>query len=267
MATMLWLILTQVISSGGGGYVTGRLSPTEWSANNQELQGAQFYYMAHGLLVWALGSIAIAFLLGTAANNILSGGTSVMASVGKGVATGVGAGTAYFGNGNPLAILDASEDQDQNQISSFGRNGGMSDYVLDFLFRPSTNVKLSAGEANSAIKMQRQEIARIFANALWNKKMSEADKHYVARVIAERAGISQSEALKRVSETLDQINSARGNAEAQAKEALTSASQAAAMASLWTFAALFSGALVAGATACYGGSWSRRLIRSRKKAE
>lgn len=255
IAAVAWIILTQIISSGGGGYIAGRLAQTESNADNQEVH---FRNTAHGLVVWALTAIMVLMLVGTTISHMLSGGAAVISTVSKGV--GLGVGTTYLGNNLQHQLPDSNTSEESEDISS---------YALDFLFRPFFS-DANQNEPHPAFKSsdsstQKTEIARIFAYSIQEGKMSDADKNYIAKVISSHTGLTQADALNRVNQTLSQIQVTLEKAEDQAKQALDSVRRAAVETALWTFAALIGGALAAGAAARFGGgSWGRRVASSSK---
>jgi len=272
-SALVWIIVTQIISSGGGGYIAGRLAPDQCNTANQQVRGTHFYHMAHGMVVWALSSIAIALLLGSAASNILSGGSAAVAAVGKGAGMGIGAGTYFVGNSLLLSDKNGSEMHSSGSVDG----DGFISYALDSLLRPqSESDNGSEGQRASAANTnrnsdtqnsnaQKKEIARIFISSLQNNEMSDTDKKYVAQLVSERTGMSQAEARKRIDETMEQMHTTLKKAEGQAKEMLDSARTAMAVAALWSFFTLLIGALVAAGAACYGGGWAqRRFARSQK---
>jgi hypothetical protein len=61
VTTAIWLILTQWISSGLGGYIAGRLR-TRWRGNRR--QEPLYRDTAHGLVTWAMATVVIAALIG-----------------------------------------------------------------------------------------------------------------------------------------------------------------------------------------------------------
>jgi len=278
MAALLWITLTQLISSGGGGYIAGRLTPDEGSIGDQKIQGTGFFYAAHGLVMWALSSIAIAFLLGTAASSILSGASWV---VGSGAGAGIGAGAAYITRA--ISAADRNKDEigemsSSSSGSSLVSEDGILNYALDALFRPqlspntgSEGQRASTGnmrDSNGSMQpsnAQRKEIARIFISSIQKNEMSEADKKYVAQLVAQRTGMSQADALNSVDAALEQIHTTLNKTKEQVKEALDSARKAAVVAALWSFATLLCGALIAAGAACYGGSWNRRRVGSQRQ--
>lgn len=78
MSTIIWLTVTQLLSSALGGYLAGRLR-TKWvDIHNDEIY---FRDTAHGFLSWAVASLATAVLLTSVIGAVLSGGASVVSGV------------------------------------------------------------------------------------------------------------------------------------------------------------------------------------------
>ncbi|WP_424810915.1 hypothetical protein [Roseococcus sp. YIM B11640] len=75
--TVVWLIITQWIASGLGGYVAGRLR-TRWTAVHRD--EVFFRDTAHGLLSWALATIIAVSLLGAALGNVVGAAGSAASS-------------------------------------------------------------------------------------------------------------------------------------------------------------------------------------------
>ncbi len=69
---IFWLIVTQILASAFGGYLAGRLR-TKWV----QLHTDEVYFRdtAHGLLVWAVGMVITASILGTAATTLAASAT------------------------------------------------------------------------------------------------------------------------------------------------------------------------------------------------
>ncbi len=78
VSTIIWLTLTQLIASGMGGYLAGRLR-TKWVEVHAD--EAYFRDTAHGFLTWAVASLATAALLTTVIGSIIGGGVKAGASV------------------------------------------------------------------------------------------------------------------------------------------------------------------------------------------
>ena len=60
VSTILWLTFTQLVASGMGGYLAGRLR-TKWVAVHTD--EVYFRDTAHGFLAWAIAALATAALL------------------------------------------------------------------------------------------------------------------------------------------------------------------------------------------------------------
>ena len=101
----IWLLITQAVSTGLGGYLAGRLR-TKWT--NTHSDEVYFRDTAHGFLVWALGAIISAILLASAASSLASGGTSLLSSLGGGVAAAAGKVTGGAGQAVASSIGDPS---------------------------------------------------------------------------------------------------------------------------------------------------------------
>src|ERR1700680_604901 len=79
--TAIWLIIVQWVSSGLGGYLTGRLR-TKWvGLHNPEVF---FRDTAHGFLAWAVAAVVGVAVLASVASSLLSGGTHGAPAVASG---------------------------------------------------------------------------------------------------------------------------------------------------------------------------------------
>ena len=242
VGTILWLTLTQLLASGMGGYIAGRLR-TRWVA----LHSDEVYFRdtAHGFLAWAVASLATAALLTSVIGSILGTGVQAGASVVGGVAstatTAVTAGAAAAGS----------------QADKPGADGGPLNYFVDSLFRrPITNEvtpAASGGTAAAPVSASPAEVARIFLNSVRSGALPAADVTYVGQSVAQRTGLSQQDAEKRVIDTYTGLQTKLRDAEVAAKDAADKARKASAYAALWLFVSLLIGAFVASLAATFGG--------------
>jgi Flp pilus assembly protein TadB len=101
----------------------------------------------------------------------------------------------------------------------------------------------------------RAEIGRIVAASFKDGQLtiSQDDKSYIASQIAQRTGISQQDAEKRIDTVVDQAKTAISDAQTKAKQAADDARKAGAGVALWTFVALLLGAFCASFMATIGG--------------
>jgi hypothetical protein len=117
--------------------------------------------------------------------------------------------------------------------SSAQTTNGPETYFVDIVLR-APNAEISPALRN--------ETAVIFANALREGEMPTADKSYLAKIIAAKAGVSEPEAEKRLDDDF-----------AQARIAADAARKAVAHSLYWSFLALLVGAFSASLAATIGG--------------
>ena len=90
-------------------------------------------------------------------------------------------------------------------------------------------------------------------NTIRTGALPEEDLRYVARLVAQRTGMTQQDAEKRVTETYARMQAKMQEVEAAAKEAVDKARKASAYAAMWLFISLLIGAFVASFAATRGG--------------
>jgi hypothetical protein len=187
VAAAIWLILTQWLSAGVGGYIAGRLR-TRWIGTHTH--EVFFRDTAHGLITWAVSTVLVA---ATIAATVYSG-----------------AGTA----GHAAA-----------EVSSQGAKGAMNgtspntSYDMDRLLRP-TDLGAPAGSD------PRAELAHIIANAVVSGSVPDGDRTYMAQLVAARTGVPQSEAQQRVEAFASSVMDAETKAKATADAARKTAAEA-----------------------------------------
>jgi len=224
IGSIIWLLASQIVAYGVAGYVAGRLR-TKWpDAARDEVY---FRDTAHGFLVWALSALVGLMVLGSTASSIVSGTAKAGAAV-----AGAGASAVTAGVGEA-----AQANADRFSV----------DYFADALLRP--NDPMAAGGQGDV----RQEVSRILARSVVNGEMSDEDRSYVVKRIAQEAGMDEAAAEQRLKQVQDQARQAADQAAQKAREAADAARKAAAAFSLWAFASLLIGAFVASLAATWGG--------------
>ena len=242
VSTIVWLTLTQLLSSGMGGYLAGRLR-TKWM--DTPTDEVYFRDTAHGFLAWAVASLATAALLTSVIGSILSGG--------------IQAGAAVVGGAANTASVAASGIAASGKMGS--EESGPMAYFVDSLFRRNgsaeaaspTGSPVPAEAPERTMANEASEVGRIFMNVSRSEPLPSEDIRYVGQLVAHRTGVSQQEAEKRVSDTYARAQAKLQNAEVAAKEAADKARKASAYAALWMFVSLLIGAFVASLAATYGG--------------
>jgi len=210
----IWLIVVQWLSSGLGGYITGRLR-TKWVGTHTH--EVFFRDTAHGFLTWALASVIGALMLASAASSAIGTATQATATAASGAAQGAGA----------AASMAQSRD-----------------YDVDTLYRGEKPEMAATDPATRA------ETTRILAKGITSGDVPAADRTYLAQLIASRTGISQDDAQKRVESVVAQEK----DAEAKARQAADTARKSASAVSIFTALSMVIGAFIASAAAALGGS-------------
>lgn len=203
VGTGIYLVLAAIMASSIGGYIAGRLR-TKWvGVHSHEVY---FRDTAHGFLAWAFATLLSAAVLDSTASNIVSGASGALVQ-GAGSAASQSAGT----------------------VATF----------VDPLFRVDPAANAGTGDSAAA----RSELNRLFASNLSKRgDFSDADRAYMAQVVAEHTGMRQADAEKRVSQVIT-----------QAKSAVDDARKAGAQFALWLAASLLFGAFSASLAATEGG--------------
>lgn len=234
VSTILWITFTQVLASGLGGYLAGRLR-TRWLRVHAD--EVYFRDTAHGLLSWCVASLLTAALLSAVIGSILHTGTRAGASVAGGVAS----------------IATASAVGSTADIETARGTPGFIGYFVDSLFRKDSRVAATptASEASGAVPAA--EVTGIFMSSLRGGALAPQDRSYVGQLVAARTGLTQQEAEQRVGEIYAAAQDKLRAADIAAREAADQARKLSAYAALWLFISLLVGAFVASFAATRGG--------------
>lgn len=178
VAGVLWALWVTVSACGAGGYLAGRMRKplADSSATERGVRDG-----AHGLVVWAVGALLVAFL---SSSSLV--GAAKTAATGAAAAAG-GAGALISQQADPLAS------------------------ALDRIMRANGTEPVSQGE--------RDEASRILVRSLANGTLDASDRSYIASRTAARMNIQQAEAEKRIDEAFTQLNQAKETAKQSAEKA------------------------------------------------
>ena len=230
VSTIAWLTFTQLAASGIGGYLAGRLR-TRWASTHTD--EVYFRDTAHGFLAWAIATLVTATTLTSAIGAIVGTGANAVGAVAGGTAT-IAAAAA------PVAA---------GAMKSDAPNSG-NGYFVDSLFRKDASAQ--AGNTGDSAPMG-AEAGRIFANGLETGSLPPEDVHYLGAQVAQRTGLSQADAERRVTDGFARMKAKADQAKAQAEEAADKARKTSAYAAMWLFISLLIGAFVASFSATFGG--------------
>jgi hypothetical protein len=262
----IFLIVVHAMSSGVGGYLAGRLR-----AKASGIRGDETYFRdtAHGLVVWAVSAVATLLMIAVIAAGAARGGAALGAA-GLNAAGQAAGGT--IAEAAPAWMEQARHDRD-----SIG-------YYTDSLFRPGetggapapatggTTGQATTGQTatppatpkagapmpfpqaqpNADQRGQRDVLARLLRMGLDGEFQPE-DKTYLVQIVAQKTGLPQAEAQKRVDQIIDRAKAARADAERKTKEAADAARKAGMYTALWSAVAMLAGAFSAALAGTWGG--------------
>lgn len=243
IAAIAWLTFTQIVASGMGGYLAGRLR-TKWvDTHTNEIY---FRDTAHGFLTWAVALLVSAVLLTTTISSLIGGSAKIVGSV--------------AGGATATAVNNAGEGSSMLSKSSM-------EYFTRSLFRasgstPAGNSNVSGNDAmamnqpvppKAESPAQLAEVTGIFANSIYSGALPQDDLTYVAQLVSQNTGISQQEAEQRVQAVYDKAQANLKEAKDKAQQAADAARKTTSYVTLWSFISLLIGAFVASLCATYGG--------------
>ena len=220
VSTGIWLVVVQWLSAALGGYLTGRLR-TKWVGVHTD--EVYFRDTAHGFLAWALATLLVAGVLGSALSAAVGRGVQAASTVASGAVQG--------------AASSASAPDADNATS----------YFVDTLFRQTDPARLATGEDADA--QAASQASRILIASAAAGEVSADDKAYLVQLVSARTGLSQPDAQARVDALLTQVEEAKVQAQAAADTARSAGATFGLVAAL----SLVLGAFIASAAAMLGG--------------
>lgn len=216
----IWFVVVQWLASALGGYLTGRLR-TKWAGVHSD--EVFFRDTAHGFLSWALATVVVAGLAGSAFTSLVGGSVQALASATSSAAI-VGATSASVDKSGPDVATG---------------------YFTDALLRRQDLRNRAQTDDAAAVA----EVSRILLNSATAGSMPDEDKTYLSAVVSSRTGLTPDEATARVDSVLQRIDQAKVETQEAADKARRSASTAAMLGAL----SLLVGAFIASAAAALGG--------------
>ena len=207
LAAAAWFALTQIYAVGMGAYIAARLRPRHALAESDEVA---FRDGTTGLTVWGL-----AIVLGLVLAGVITYGAART-------------GAQFAGSAAGAATDDAA-------------------YAVDRLLRSNNPAQAPAAGQSPDDAATRQQVGRVLANALVKGELPQADKDYLAQLVAARTGVSPEDAQRRLTQVYDQSKAA-------ALEAADKARKATAIAGFWAVFIMFNAGLGAWWAGMVGGA-------------
>lgn len=236
----VYLIVVAMLSSTIGGYLAGRLR-SQWKIVHEHER--YFRDSAHGFLVWAFAAVVSAAVLGGVFTHILAGASA-----------GLVPAAASTAQGSPTDMyVDKLLRTDPTQASASATAPAAPGALTSPAPSGDTAAPLQGGQAAGSAPSRsagtnRAEIARILLPGLRKGgTVADADRAYLAKVVAARTGLSQADAEQRVNQVMT-----------EAKTAADNARKSVAAFSLWLVVSMLAGALSASLAAIEGGNLRNR---------
>lgn len=229
-----WMVVTLVLTYMAGGYVAGRMRRRGDGISDQETSVRDG---VHGLVVWALGMIAMAWM----AASLLGAATTTVASV---------AGTTAEVAGTTLAA----------GVEAAGGTAGEADTALvrsisDRLSRPDP-ASLSVADTGADPAQLIRQSASILADVARTGEISDEDRLFLTAATIRVSGVPPDLAESRTEAAISAAQELRAKAEslvASAKSDAIAAAEAARKGAIVTAFVLAAASLVAAAAAVAGG--------------
>lgn len=258
--TGLFLVLSMVASYMVGGYVAGRMRRRTDGAAPEESATRDGI---HGLVVWGLGMILSAMMVGNvvsgtvkAAGNAAATAVEATGSAVGGVAQGAGNLIGGAASGVGQAVQGAAQGADVADRRGIDLPNPL-DAVSDRLLRSQAQAPEQFSNENL-----RREIGSMMAEVVRTGELSDEDRAYLRGAIATRTQLQPAEVDARIDQAVARAQEVRADAEKlkqeaaqrleEAKQQAVDAAEQARQAGVLSAFALAAAALVAAAAAFIG---------------
>ncbi|WP_458094259.1 hypothetical protein [Roseomonas sp. WA12] len=215
----IWLLVSNLIGLGVGGYTAARLSGT---ASNTDAT-------LHGMAMWAASFLISAMLLGNLVAGVASTAASGVTGAIGGIASGIGsAASAVGGQVANRTSTDAAQSAAQRIVER------------------AQNALAGAGNAPAAMTsdQRKAEIATVVGRWVSDGNLSGGDRDRLNALVAAEYNVSPEEAQQRVAQAEQQARQSLQQAEQRARQAADAAAKGASVATFSIFLTMLLGLLV-----------------------
>ena len=216
----IWLLISNLIGLGVGGYVAARLSGTSDNTDGT----------LHGLAVWGTTFLISAVLLGNLVSGIASTAVTGASNLLGGVAQGAGSAVSAVGQ-QAAGMVDPDKLQAATQGAVDRVQGALSG---------------AGGDPAAMSSDQRKaEIGRLVLRRVTDGQLSQQDRDRLNQLVAAEYNISPQEAQQRVEQAEQQATQTARQAEETARRTADTAASSASIAAFSIFAIMLLGAIAA----------------------
>jgi hypothetical protein len=249
---IIWWIVSNLIAIFAGGYVAGKLAGIPLRNTST----------MHGILTWSLYTLVSFWILTTAVGNIISGVGSVLSRTisvaASGIGTAASAGADRMGGEN-ASISFGDVEREVRQVL---RETGDPALQPDSIERTAQNTTQDARQTmRNENYVSDQDINAIVQDVLFQggQLVENIDRQDVVNVVVSRTNLSRQEAnniadviVRKHQEAKQNWSQFKEEASVEARERGQQAAESASKAAIWSFVALFLGAIVGGAGGLVG---------------
>ena len=218
----IWLLVSNLIGLGVGGYTAARLSGT---ASNTDAT-------LHGMALWAASFLISAVLLG----NLVSGVASTAASGMTGALGGIARGAA--------SLTSVAGEQVANRTST-GTIQSAAQKIIDRAQSALAGTGGGNAPASMTSDQRKAEMATLVSRRVTDGNLAAGDRDRLIALVAAEYNISPADAQQRVTQTEQQAQQALQQAEQRARETADAAAKGASVASFSIFFTMLLGLVVA----------------------
>ncbi|MBC7736251.1 MAG: hypothetical protein H7245_03285 [Candidatus Saccharibacteria bacterium] len=201
----IWIAVSMVSAYATGGYVAGRMRRRVDGAATSEVTVRDGM---NGLIVWGVGILLSAMVLGSAIGTTVAAVGNVASSVGQ--AAAVVAGSAVSG------VASAAGDMVPDSVKA-----DPMAFVTGGMLRPAT-ITPETGNENAAA-----DAASVLGNLATTGEISDQDRAYLIQLTTARTGLTEQDATARVDSAIQSTKETRDAAAKLASDAEQTARDAA----------------------------------------
>lgn len=245
---IIWWVVSNLIAIFAGGFVAGRLAGVPLRTSST----------LHGILTWCLYTLISFWLLTTAIGSIISGVGSILSGAISAAGSGIEAVAGGNGNqNNNQQAASVSFYDIQREVRQVLSDTGDPALQLDSIQRVAENTAQQARQnLRNESYVSDQDLNQIVQDVLFQggQLVNKIDRQDVVNVVVARTNLKEEEAknvadviVRKHEQAKEQWTQFKADAELEIEQKGQQVAESASTAAIWSFVALFLGAIVGGA--------------------
>lgn len=237
-ATIIWIAISTLLALFAGGWVAGRLANTTNHLNS----------ILHGLITWALTSIVLLAIVGSAVGGLISG-----------FGTAVSQGTSLLASGlvdTAPAVIQSLGIEGETLVAFTGEFSNLiSNKETDASSEAGVDTTQAQSTSPEPMTLADLSLSRAVTDFVTATDITETQAQELALQLSDRTSLSEQEATAQLNSWREAYQDVRLQVEETAREVGQAATDTLAAVAGVLFAALFAGAVAAGWGAYLAVSW------------